>query len=128
VKITIQQEAFQGTIVQQTFEVEYVVASQQCDDCKKSYTHNTWRASVQVRQKVPHKRTFLYLEQLILKAGAHKDTVNIKEAKDGLDFYFAQRNHAEKVGYIGYLLSFKWEILTELSRWSTSCSPRFPAR
>lgn len=96
-KITIQQEAFQGTIVQQTFEVEYVVASQQCDDCKKSYTHNTWRASVQVRQKVPHKRTFLYLEQLILKAGAHKDTVNIKEAKDGLDFYFAQRNHAEKV-------------------------------
>jgi nonsense-mediated mRNA decay protein 3 len=97
VKITIQQEAFQGTIVQQTFEVEYVVASQQCDDCKKSYTHNTWRASVQVRQKVPHKRTFLYLEQLILKSGAHKDTVNIKEAKDGLDFYFAQRNHAEKM-------------------------------
>ncbi|KAJ5639443.1 NMD protein affecting ribosome stability and mRNA decay [Penicillium longicatenatum] len=97
VKITIQQEAFQGTIIQQTFEVEYVVASQQCDDCKKSYTHNTWRAAVQVRQKVPHKRTFLYLEQLILKNGAHKDTVNIKEAKDGLDFYFAQRNHAEKM-------------------------------
>ncbi|PYH98846.1 NMD3-domain-containing protein [Aspergillus ellipticus CBS 707.79] len=97
VKITIQQEAFQNTIVQQTFEVEYVVASQQCDDCKKSYTHNTWRAAVQVRQKVPHKRTFLYLEQLILKNGAHKDTVNIKEAKDGLDFYFAQRNHAEKM-------------------------------
>ncbi|KAJ6028460.1 NMD protein affecting ribosome stability and mRNA decay [Penicillium herquei] len=97
VKITIQQEAFQGTIIQQTFEVEYVVASQQCDDCKKSYTHNTWRASVQVRQKVPHKRTFLYLEQLILKNGAHKDTVNIKEAKDGLDFFFSQRNHAEKM-------------------------------
>lgn len=30
VKITIQQEAFQGTIIQQTFEVEFVVASQQC--------------------------------------------------------------------------------------------------
>lgn len=97
VKITIQQEAFQGTIIQQTFEVEYVVATQQCPDCQKSYTHNTWRAAVQVRQKVPHKRTFLYLEQLILKNGAHKDTVNIKEAKDGLDFYFAQRNHAEKM-------------------------------
>lgn len=66
-------------------------------DCKKSYTHNTWRAVVQVRQKVPHKRTFLYLEQLILKHGAHKDTVNIKEAKDGLDFYFSARNHAEKM-------------------------------
>jgi nonsense-mediated mRNA decay protein 3 len=96
VKITIQQEALQGTILQQTFEVEYVVAYQQCPDCAKSYTANTWRAVVQVRQKVPHKRTFLYLEQLILKHSAHKDTINIKEAKDGLDFYFSARNQAEK--------------------------------
>lgn len=97
VKITIQQEAFQGTIVQQTFVIEYIVATQQCAECAKSYTPNTWTASVQVRQKVPHKRTFLYLEQLILKHGAHRDTVNIKEAKDGLDFFFAQRNHAERM-------------------------------
>lgn len=97
VKITVQQEVFQGTILQQTFEVEYVVATQQCPDCAKSYTHNTWRAAVQVRQKVPHKRTFLYLEQLILKHHAHKDTINIKETKDGLDFFFAVRNHAEKM-------------------------------
>lgn len=96
VKITIQQEAFQGTILQQTFEVEYVVAYQQCPDCAKSYTANTWRAVVQVRQKVPHKRTFLYLEQIILKHSAHRETVNIKEVKDGLDFYFSQRNHAER--------------------------------
>lgn len=77
--------------------MEYVVANQQCADCQKSFTANTWRASVQVRQKVPHKRTFLYLEQMILKHGAHKDTVNIKEAKHGLDFYFSQRNHAQKM-------------------------------
>jgi nonsense-mediated mRNA decay protein 3 len=96
VKITIQQEAFEGTILQQTFEVEYVVAYHQCPDCAKSFTANTWRAVVQLRQKVPHKRTFLYLEQLILKHSAHKDTINIKEVKDGLDFYFSQRNHAEK--------------------------------
>jgi len=96
VKITIQSEAMEGTILQQTFEVEYVVAYHQCPDCQKSYTHNTWRANVQVRQKVPHKRTFLYLEQLILKHGAHKDTINIKEVHNGIDFFFAQRNQAEK--------------------------------
>ncbi|KAI9713076.1 MAG: ribosome-binding protein [Bogoriella megaspora] len=96
VKISIQQEAFQGTIIQQTFEVEYIQAFSQCPDCKKSYTAHTWRASVQVRQKVPHKRTFLYLEQLILRHSAHKDTINIKEVNDGIDFFFAQRNHAEK--------------------------------
>ena len=103
VKITIQQEAFQGTILQQTFEVEYVVAYHQCPDCAKSFTANTWRAVVQVRQKVTHKRTFLYLEQLILKHSAHKDTINIKEVKDGLDFYYAQRNHAEK--FVDFLTS-----------------------
>nr|POE71948.1 60s ribosomal export protein nmd3 [Quercus suber] len=96
VKITVQQEAFQGTILQQTFDVEFVQNYKQCPDCQKSYTHNTWRASVQVRQKVPHKRTFLYLEQLILKQGVHKETINIKEVQNGIDFYFAQRNHAEK--------------------------------
>ena len=103
VRITVQQEAFEGAILQQTFEVEYVVASQQCPDCAKSYTANTWRAVVQVRQKVPHKRTFLYLEQLILKHSAHKDTINIKEVKDGLDFFFGQRNHAEK--FVDFLTS-----------------------
>lgn len=103
VKITIQQEAFQGTILQQAFEVEYVVAYHQCPDCAKSFTANTWRAVVQVRQKVPHKRTFLYLEQLILKHSAHKDTINIREVKDGLDFFYAQRNHAEK--FVDFLTS-----------------------
>ncbi len=102
-KITVQQEAFQGTILQQTFEVEYVVANHQCPDCAKSFTANTWRAVVQVRQKVPHKRTFLYLEQLILKHSAHKDTINIKEVKDGLDFYYDQRNQAEK--FVDFLTS-----------------------
>ena len=58
---------------------------------------------MQVRQKVPHKRTFLYLEQLILKHSAHKDTINIKEVKDGLDFYYSQRNHAEK--FLDFLTS-----------------------
>lgn len=103
VKITIQQEAFQGSILQQSFEVEYVVAYHQCPDCAKSFTANTWRAVVQVRQKVHHKRTFLYLEQLILKHSAHKEAINIKEVKDGLDFFFAQRNHAEK--FVDFLTS-----------------------
>ncbi|KAF8534053.1 NMD3 family-domain-containing protein [Trichophaea hybrida] len=91
------QDAYQSTFLVQTFEVEFVVVYTQCPDCAKSYTPNTWRACVQVRQKVPHKRTFLYLEQLILKHNAHKDTISIRETKDGLDFFYAQRNHAVKM-------------------------------
>ncbi|KAF7562480.1 hypothetical protein G7046_g1650 [Stylonectria norvegica] len=96
VKLTIQDAVQDGMLLQQSFEVIYVVATQQCPDCAKSYTANVWRAAVQVRQKVLHKRTFLFLEQLMLKHGAHKDTLNIREAKDGIDFFFSARNQAEK--------------------------------
>ena len=115
VKIVVQQEAFQGTILQQTFDVEYVVNYKQCPDCAKSFTANTWRAVVQVRQKVPHKRTFLYLEQLILKHSAHKDTINIREVKDGLDFFYAHRNHAEKfVDFLNSVAPVKKKTSQEL--------------
>ena len=52
---------------------------------------------VQVRQKVPHKRTFLYLEQLIIKHNAQKDTISIKEVRDGLDFFYSSKSHVLKM-------------------------------
>jgi nonsense-mediated mRNA decay protein 3 len=87
-------QVFTSTILQQIFQVEYLVQHGQCPDCTKLAAKNTWKALVQVRQKVPHKRTFLFLEQLILKHGAQKDTISVKEVKDGLDFFYAQRSHA----------------------------------
>ena len=100
--------------------VEYVVASQYCEECARVDAQLTWKAVVQIRQKVymrsfariaaqvrqclsfhpiqvSHKRTFLWLEQLILKHNAHRDTTNIKEFKDGLDFFYSQRAHAVKM-------------------------------
>ncbi len=103
VKITVQDAVADGVLMQQSFEVVYVVAHQQCRECAKSYTANVWRAAVQVRQKVTHKRTFLLLEQLILKHQAHRDAINIKEERDGIDFYFAHRNQAE--AFINFLKS-----------------------
>ncbi|KAL4402484.1 ribosome-binding protein [Malassezia pachydermatis] len=94
VKLTVQKEVFTSTILQQVFEVEFIVQYGQCPDCARLAAKNMWRASVQVRQKVAHKRTFLYLEQLILKYNAHRETVSVLEKKDGLDFYYAQRAHA----------------------------------
>ncbi|KAI0482027.1 NMD3-domain-containing protein [Xylariaceae sp. FL0804] len=103
VKLVIQASIADDRVMQQALEVTYIVAYQQCPECAKSYTANVWRASVQVRQKVLHKRTFLYLEQLLLKHGAHRDTINIKEAKDGIDFFFAEKNSAEK--FVDFLTS-----------------------
>jgi nonsense-mediated mRNA decay protein 3 len=58
---------------------------------------DTWNAVVQLRQKVAHKKTFYYLEQLIIKHRVHKDCINIKALKDGVDFYFSTRSHAKKL-------------------------------
>lgn len=95
VKVTVQDSVAHGVVLQQTFDVTYIVSTQQCGDCKRSYTHNVWTACVQVRQKVQHKRSFMYLEQLIMKHNAHRDTLNIKEARDGIDFFFPEKSHAE---------------------------------
>ncbi|GAA5825705.1 hypothetical protein JCM11251_000343 [Rhodosporidiobolus azoricus] len=97
VKLTIQKEVFSSTVLQQIFEVEYVIQGAQCPECTRLAAKNTWRAMVQVRQKVDHKRTFLYLEQLILKHHADKDTVSIAEVKDGLNFFYGSKQHALKM-------------------------------
>ncbi|EGG19414.1 60S ribosomal export protein [Cavenderia fasciculata] len=96
VKLTIQKEVFASAILQQVFIVEFVVSGQQCTSCQRLDAKDTWNAVVQLRQKVDHKRTFLFLEQVILKHNAHSQALNIKERSDGLDFYFANKNHASK--------------------------------
>lgn len=86
-----------ATILEQVFEIEFLVQNSQCQDCARLAAKNTWKAVVQVRQKVAHKRTFLFLEQLILKHGVQKDTISVKEVRDGLDFFYSQRSHAIKM-------------------------------
>ncbi|PVU94188.1 hypothetical protein BB561_002735 [Smittium simulii] len=95
--LTIQKEVFVTLILQQKFEVEYTVNYQQCPDCTKIMANNVWKASVQVRQKVEHQKTFLYLEQLIIKHNMHRETTNIRVVKGGLDFQYSSRSQAIKM-------------------------------
>eukprot|EP00927_Polykrikos_kofoidii_P075472 TRINITY_DN7170_c0_g2_i1.p1 TRINITY_DN7170_c0_g2~~TRINITY_DN7170_c0_g2_i1.p1 ORF type:complete len:537 (+),score=129.77 TRINITY_DN7170_c0_g2_i1:144-1613(+) len=96
VKITVQKEVASSSVLQQTMVVEFQVVNQQCEDCQKSFTPHTFNAIVQVRQKVAHRRTFCYLEQLILKHDAHDKVISLKENREGLDFHFGQRSHAQR--------------------------------
>lgn len=97
VKLTIQGEVLNGAILQQSFVVEYVVERYMCPTCNRQNANpNAWVACVQVRQHVSHKRTFFFLEQLILKHSADESCVNVKEMHEGVDFYFANRAHAIK--------------------------------
>jgi hypothetical protein len=55
------------------------------------------------RGQVDHKKTFFYLEQVILKHNAHANTIKIDQMPTGLDFYFKEKSHANK--FVDFLSS-----------------------
>jgi nonsense-mediated mRNA decay protein 3 len=115
IKLTIQKEVLASTLLQQVFIVEYVVHNQICDDCQRIEAKDYWRSLVQVRQKTSHKKTFLYLEQLILKHNAHGSVLRIKERPGGLDFYYGQKQDARKlVDFIMSVVPSKYKTSQEL--------------
>ncbi|KAL6268405.1 hypothetical protein P5V15_001540 [Pogonomyrmex californicus] len=97
VKLTVHAEVIGGAVLQQIFVVEYIVNHQMCDDCHRREAKDYWRACVQVRQRAINKKTFFYLEQLILKHKAHENTLGIKPIHEGLDFFFANESMARKL-------------------------------
>lgn len=103
IKITVQKEVVNGAILQQACVITYVVRNQQCEHCQQQFATGAWHSVVQVRQRVSHKRTFYYLEQLLLKHRAHSECVNIVAFKDGMDFYFIGKQQG--VRFISFLES-----------------------
>jgi len=91
IRMKIQREVQIKLSLESTLTIEFTEKNFQCDDCKKTWTPNKWKAIVQLRQKANSKQTIFFLEQLIIKHGMHKKTNNIKEMPDGLDFCFATK-------------------------------------
>ncbi|NP_001135423.1 nonsense-mediated mRNA 3 [Nasonia vitripennis] len=110
VKLTVQGEVMADAILQQVFIVEYTINNQMCDDCHRTEAKDYWNASVQVRQKAINKKTFYYLEQLILKHRAHENTVAIKPIHEGLDFFYSTESGARKMtDFINSVLPCKYQ-------------------
>mmetsp|Transcript_9787 Transcript_9787/g.18344 ORF Transcript_9787/g.18344 Transcript_9787/m.18344 type:complete len:531 (+) Transcript_9787:752-2344(+) len=101
VKLTVQKEVANEVVLQQSCVVEFVVQGKMCTDCHLEEAKLTWNTIVQVRQKVLHKRTFLFLEQLILKHREDARTIKIEPMPEGVDFYFAAKNDA--VRFVDFL-------------------------
>lgn len=90
--------------IQQNFVLKFVLRNMQCPNCMRSEAKQYWKAIVQLRQPNHHPRTFLYLEQLFIKHKAHLATSNIKERKDGIDFYYLDRSDA--VSMVSFITSY----------------------
>ncbi|XAR58119.1 hypothetical protein NMG60_11026513 [Bertholletia excelsa] len=103
VKLRVQKEVLNGAILEQAYIVEYVVQEQMCESCSRVQANpDQWVASVQLRQHVSHRRTFFYLEQLILRHDAAARAIRIKQMDQGIDFFFGNRSHAVKfVEFLG---------------------------
>lgn len=114
VKLTVHKEVFGGTMLQQVFIVEFTINNQMCDDCHRTEAKDYWTCLVQVRQRSENKKTFYYLEQLILKHKAHENTLGIKPEHGGLDFYYANENHARKM--VDFLCAMLPVKMTESKR------------
>nr|CAN60703.1 hypothetical protein VITISV_003522 [Vitis vinifera] len=103
VKLRVQKEVLNGAILEQAYIVEFVQQEHMCESCSRVQANpDQWVASVQLRQHVPHRRTFFYLEQLILRHDAAGRAIKIKQMDQGIDFFFANRSHGVKfVEFIG---------------------------
>lgn len=103
VRLRVQKEVLHGAILEQAYTVEYVVQDQLCEACSRIQANpDQWVAAVQLRQHVSHRRTFFYLEQLILKHDAASRAIRIKQMDQGIDFFFGNRSHAVKfVEFVG---------------------------
>lgn len=110
VKLTVHGQVETGAVLEQVFVVEFTINHQMCDDCHRSEAQDYWKALVQIRQKAENKKTFYYLEQLILKHKAHETTLGIKPIHEGLDFFFATEAHARKfVDFVNTMLPIKYQ-------------------
>jgi len=96
VKVSVQKQVTGGAFLEQNFVVEFKVGNQMCMDCHRVEAKNFWKAVVQVRQDVTRKRTFYYLEQVILKYNMHKNTTKISQQPNGLDFLYGSEQEARK--------------------------------
>ncbi|XP_013103076.2 60S ribosomal export protein NMD3 [Stomoxys calcitrans] len=97
VKLVVEGNEVDHASLRQGAIVDYTIQNQMCHECHRVEAKDFWRCVVQVRQHADNKKTYLYLEQLILKHKAHENTLGIKPMHGGLDFYFASENHARKL-------------------------------
>jgi len=95
-RLTVEAEVDGGAKVQQSFQATLRVVSHMCDDCHRVEAKNYWQANVQVRQRRKHKKTLLYLEQVILKHRAHAKCSTIRSVPEGLDFFFGHKEDAKR--------------------------------
>lgn len=115
VKLTIQKDLVGSGTVRQVFEVEYIVASQFCEQCHRIEAKDFWKAKVQVRQRLDHKKTLLSLEQLLSKNIHLFNCTKTKVMGEGIDFFYDKVDDARKfVEYVQKVTPSRYSMSQQL--------------
>lgn len=117
-RLTVQKEVLNGAVLEQSYVVEFVQVEHMCRSCSRIQANpDQWVATVQLRQRVPHKRTLFCLEQLILRHGAANSVIEIRQKGGGMDFLFANRSHALKfMEFVGKVAPIKHDHKENVER------------
>ncbi|KAJ3681731.1 hypothetical protein LUZ60_014304 [Juncus effusus] len=116
IRLRVRKEVMNGAILEQPHTVEWVIHDRLCPSCSRLAANpDQWIASVQLRQHVNHRRTFLYLEQLILRHGVAARAARIASAPHGIDFFFSSKSHAMRlVDFLGSVSPIKYRTDKQL--------------
>jgi nonsense-mediated mRNA decay protein 3 len=98
ISVTVNREVLDKIAINQTKIVEFVIRTKQCNRCISEASEHSWQSRIQLRQRVDHNKTFYAIEEALVKAKLFKVISDIDlSPKDGLDFYFVLRKHADLV-------------------------------
>jgi len=115
VKLNIQKEVSGGDTLSHVFVVEYVVNTQMCDVCHRIEAKDFWKAKVQVRQRLKHKKTLLYLEQMLSKNLTQFNCTKTKPLGEGIDFFFDRCDDARKlVDFVQKVIPCRYSMSQQL--------------
>ncbi|CAL5190586.1 unnamed protein product [Lathyrus oleraceus] len=98
IRATVQKEVINGESLQQSYLVEFVQHNRVCESCARVQPdHDEWNFVVQLRQHACLMRSFFRLDHAIPKHRVAANAVRINKMKHGIDYFFSNRIHANKL-------------------------------
>ncbi|MES1904855.1 MAG: ribosome-binding protein, partial [Paramarteilia canceri] len=97
IQIKVQKEVYENFNVEGTLDIEIVKKNLTCPQCHRAEADDYWKCQVQIRQKVNHRRTFYYLEQILLKNKLTHEISSIEKTENGINLFYQDRNAAVRM-------------------------------
>ncbi|KAI5433099.1 uncharacterized protein LOC127121676 [Lathyrus oleraceus] len=98
ISVTVQKQAINGEILQQSYLVEFVQRNRVCESCTSLQPdHDQWNSVVKLRRHDCPMHSFFWLEHAISKYGLAVNAVKINDMKHCIDYFFANTIHVNEL-------------------------------